>query len=448
MFLEKMKKNKGTAQYQLTKRFISIFLGVLLAMNLIYLIAASGFVYEFVEDKAKVTLSILENEVGREPDWKRQVDTVVSQKEEDALIIETENGEIFFSAEGQDVFEDVYEGKSLPFVKSIVFSDEGIFYVTTKDYGEFTAHVAISAEIAAELVSGMLLISLLLNVIAIVLGSLIIHRSVKNWSKTLKKMSQEIKELDMIHSNSITVPNNPKEITEVATAFNQLLGEQQEAIERERQFVTNASHDLKTPIAAIRGHVKLIKRRGETHPEVIPKSLDFIDKESLRLEKLSHQLLLLDQRKDKVSKEKLDLSELVLDEIERSQTLNNREFISLIEEKIVIEGIRSDFQQIFQNLIENAIKYSFEHTPVQITLKEEGKSIIFTVTDEGVGIDDKEKRRVFERFYRADDSRTSKIEGSGIGLAIVRKILESYDGTIEIKDNLPRGAIFIMTVPK
>lgn len=447
MFFEKMKKNKKSAQYQLTKKFISIFLGILLGMNLIYLIASGSFVYEFVENKADGVLSTLENEIGKETDWESHIDGFVSEKEEDSLIIETEVGEIYYSEEAKEIFAELYPGKSLPFLKRIIFSDEDIYYVVTRDYGNFTAHLAISGETAAELVSGMLLINVLLNLVAIVLGSLIIYRSVKNWSQSLIQMSEEIKALDIVEKSEITVPDNPSEIKDVASAFNQLLVKQQEAMERERQFVTNASHDLKTPIAAIRGHVKLIKRRGESHPEIVSKSIDFIDKESKRLEKLSQQLLLLDLTNNHLPKEWVHFSELVLDEVERAQELHHREFITYIDKEIQVYAFLSDMQQVVQNLIENAIKYSFEHTSITIILKEQENQIVFTVIDEGIGIKDEAKQRVFERFYRGDDSRTSHIEGSGIGLAIVKNILESNSASIDIQNNQPRGSIFIVKFP-
>lgn len=447
MFLERIKQNRKTAQFQLTKRFLLIFLGVLILMNLVYLIAAANFVYEFVENKADSVLSTLKNEKKQNTDWEQLIDTFVSEKDDDALIVKTNDGTIYYSEDSKDVFNDLYEGKSLPFAKKIVFSDEGVYYVETKEFDSFTVHLAISGEIATELVSGMLSISLFLNGIALILGSILIYFSVQKWSLTLSQMASEIRNLDTSSTIAIAIPNDPIEINEVATAFNQLLKEQKETMDRERQFITNASHDLKTPIAAIRGHVKLIKRRGESHPEVIPTSIDFIDKESNRLERLSQQLLVLDKTNQDLPKESINLSELVLEEIERNQLLHSREFTTFVEDGILLTGRRSDFQQVCQNLIENAVKYSAINSVIEISLKNK-KMIEFKVIDEGIGISSEEKKRVFERFYRADESRTSRIEGSGIGLSIVKRIVDSYQGEIVIQDNHPQGTIFTVKFPK
>ncbi|MFW7395310.1 histidine kinase dimerization/phospho-acceptor domain-containing protein, partial [Vagococcus fluvialis] len=260
MFLEKMRKNKDTAQFQLTKKFISIFFVVLVMMNLLYLFASGKFVFEFVKNKSESTMNTLVFEENEKINWSKEVDRVISEKDGDGMIVVDNSSNEFFSVKAEALFNELYQGKSLPFIKPIIFSDEGIYYVNSKDYGDFTVTLATNSEMAVDLVVGMLKINIILNLLAIVIGSFVIYRSTKHWSRNLKNMSKEIRELDLSQQSQIKVPNNPLEIKEVALAFNQLLIKQEEAIEREKKFITNASHDLKTPIAAIRGHVKLIQR--------------------------------------------------------------------------------------------------------------------------------------------------------------------------------------------
>ncbi|MBO0437142.1 sensor histidine kinase [Vagococcus fluvialis] len=448
MFLEKMRKNKDTAQYQLTKKFISIFLVVLVMMNLLYLFASGKFVFEFVKNKSESTMNTLVFEENEKINWSKEVDRVISEKDGDGMIVVDNSGNEFFSVKAESLFNELYQGKSLPFIKPIIFSEEGIYYVNSKDYGDFTVTLATNSEMAVDLVVGMLRINIILNLLAIVIGSFVIYRSTKHWSRNLKNMSKEIRELDLSQQSQIKVPNNPLEIKEVALAFNQLLIKQEEAIEREKKFITNASHDLKTPIAAIRGHVKLIQRRGESHPEIIPKSLSFIDTESERLEKLSHQLLILNEDRNEFLKENINFSEIVEAELNRNMSLFPRKYTSTIENNVMIQAVRSDLEQIVQNLIGNAIKYSTENEGIDIQLKIDQPKIIFSVSDNGIGIDEKHKNKIFERFFRVDDSRTSNIEGSGIGLSIVKEIVEKYQGKIIVKDNKPKGTIFIVEIPK
>ncbi len=448
MFFEKIKSVNQTAQYQLTKKFIGIFLGILLVMNVFYLIAASGFVYEYVARRGNDVLYALANEKGKDLNWPVRIDSFVSEKEEDALIIETTQGDIYYSEESKDVFEALYTGKTLPFIDNLIFSHEGLYYVTTKDYGDFKAQLAINTETAAELVSGMFVISIVLNLVAIILGSWVIHKSVGKWSRKLTEMAKEITEVDVLEDTSITVPTDPIEITKVAQAFNELLEKQQNIIKRERQFITDASHDLKTPVAGIRGHVNLIKRRGESHPEIIPTSLDFIDKESARLERLTHQLLDLDQERASQSKMQLDISSLIIEVVESSHVLATHELAINVPDNLEYYGRKSDMEQIIQNVLQNAMKYSDDKSLIEVTLEETNNSLLLKVSDQGIGINKEEKQHIFERFYRIDNSRTSTVEGSGIGLAIVKKIVDLYGGSIKIEDNHPKGTIFSISLPK
>ena len=442
------KKRTETTQYQLTKRFIYLFLSLLLAMNIIYLIAASSFVYEFLENKAMTVYESINVQNKKGIDWEQQINTIVSPKDEDGLVVTTSNNERYYSSKSKELFEELYIGKSLPFVPKLIFSDEGIYYVTQQKYDTFTVQLAINSETAVELVYGMFMISLVLNLLAVLIGSLLIYRSVKNWSSELNQMSEEIRTLDDGNRNQLSIPEQPIEMKEVAMAFNELLHNKEASIEREKQFITDASHDLKTPIAAIRGHVQLIQRRGESHPEIILKSLSFIDSESQRLEKLSRQLLELNKGRDELKLEEISLSQLVREEVEKSHSIHLREFDTKIENDVTLVGIRSELQQVVQNLIENAIKYSKAETKTTVILETRDNNIYLEIADEGIGISDTDKPHIFERFYRADTSRTSKVEGSGVGLSIVKKNVEYYGGSIKVEDNHPQGSKFIVLLPR
>ena len=220
---------KRTAQYQLTKQFLLIFLGVLLVMNLLYVVAASRFVYEFVENKAKSIVSTLKREQNQETDWEKMIDTFVSKKDDDALIVETNEGNLFFSNESKEVFHELEERRSFKLLKNIVLSDDELYYVIEEKTNDFSFKLAVNAEMATELVSGMIFISLILNLMAVIFGSVLIYFSMRRWSNKLSVMSQEIAQIDLMKQAELTIPDNPIEISNVATAFNQLLKEQKKA---------------------------------------------------------------------------------------------------------------------------------------------------------------------------------------------------------------------------
>lgn len=435
------KKFKKTAQYQLTKRFILILCGVLFFINVLFLLISLHFTYAIVADEAYSLISNISMQEEKEILWNIELDNYLAMENDSVVRIIYDDGEIVYSSNGALVFEEANQERGLRLFKNIVITSSGLYYSVTREFNGVQLDILYNANDLMTLTGGFLAINLGLNIVALIVGSICIYVSVSKWSKKMTKMTNEIINIDQREQGVLTVPEEPLEIQEVASAFNRLLTEQQAAILREKQFVTDASHELKTPLAAIIGHVQLIKRRGRQYPEVIPPSIGFIEKEAKRLEKMSNQLLKMDRVTSKKS-ETIAISELLFYEIEKLQVIAPQEFRCRIQESLFLVGEKNDYQQIFQNLLENAVKYSESKTVIEVLLQQTPTGIIFTVKDQGFGIPDDEKTAIFERFYRVDNSRSSNIEGSGIGLSIVKKLVDKYHGTIVVEDNLPQGASF------
>ncbi|MFD1901938.1 sensor histidine kinase [Enterococcus termitis] len=275
------------------------------------------------------------------------------------------------------------------------------------------------------------------------------YRFSKKLTGSLAVMNEEITKLEGSGEEQVlTVPKTPQEVRNISRSFNQLLDRQRLSLKREQQFVTDASHELRTPLAAIRGHVNLIKRRGEKHPEVIPTSLAYIDKESKRMELLVEQLLTLGRLETLAEAEAFDLSLLIQQTLDELSVMMNQELNVQIKAGIMIKGQKEHFYQITRNLVENAMKYTETSGTITVSLDSNEHQLVFSVEDSGVGIPDEDKAKVFERFYRVDQSRSSEIAGTGIGLAIVKGLVEHYHGTITITDAQPKGTCFTVSFSK
>jgi len=248
---------------------------------------------------------------------------------------------------------------------------------------------------------------------------------------------------------TLTVPKSPQEIQELGNAFNDLLTAQNQRLQRERDFVSNASHELKTPIAAVRGNINLIKRHGDKHPEVIPESLGYIDEESLRMQNLIENLLNLSRA---------DRAELVLENINLSQISEKigQQYQTSITDKLKLQiepdlhiaGNNDTLKQIIVALLDNAKKYSAENSPITLKLEQVSGKIQLSVEDNGIGIPDDQKKLIFQRFYRVDTSHSTDIKGSGLGLSIVSQLVKLNNGTIEVLNNTPQGSIFRISFDK
>lgn len=298
------------------------------------------------------------------------------------------------------------------------------------------------------------LISVLIIAIglSLLIGLLYVRRLAKRLSAPTLTLAQAAKQAaanSEATQPELPQPSEPVEIGQLASDFNQLLAAQNGRLQRERQFISDASHELRTPIATIRGNLKLIERRGKQHPEIIPESLGFIDQESLRMQHLIENLLHLSRAdRAEISLHPVDIDPLVQSVIAHYQPL--------IDQPITYDGpatptmVLADtdmLHQVLTALLDNAHKYGAPDQSIDVTVAKQAQHVTLSVADHGPGISTAERPHIFERFYRVDESRSNKIEGSGLGLAIVAQLVRLNKGTITITDNPPHGACFIISLP-
>lgn len=441
---------KRTSEFQLTSRFVLILILILIMVNLAFVAIAAYSIYDYVDDQAESTAEQIMKNYEEDKDWSAVLAGYDSKHNDIGIMVKESDGETHYARRSQRVFHNLREADSSGWLRNFYFTEHGIYYLYREKTARYQIYLALTADSLVRMISMILLFSILLNLLAIVIGAFFIRSSIRRWNGVLTTMDNEIQQYEQNPGEQklLTVPQEPIEIRNVADSFNHLLADQERALTREKQFVTDASHELRTPIAAIRGHVQLIRRRGETNPEVIPRSLAFIEQESKRMEILVNQLLQLGQAEKDSKKEVIDLSELALQEVQRIKALHPQSIISAIASGIIFDGNGLEMQQVLQNLLENAVKYSEDTDEIKVTLAEYRGEIRFQVADTGRGIATENKQKIFERFFREDSSHSSQIKGSGIGLAIVKTLVEKEHGTITVTDNQPRGTIFTVVWPR
>jgi len=223
-----------------------------------------------------------------------------------------------------------------------------------------------------------------------------------------------------------------------------------------RDFVANVSHEIKTPITAIKGFVETLRDGAVKNPEDAERFLSIIQKHVERLEAIVEDLLSL----SRIEKEG-EIEEILLEERAVQDVLTGA--IQACEAKasaknIVLELLCAEdlkgkvnpalLEQAVVNLIDNAIKYSQERTNVTLQGSMDANHILIAVTDEGPGIQDIHLSRLFERFYRADKARSRKLGGTGLGLAIVKHIANVHQGEVDVISKVGTGSTFIIRLPR
>ena len=223
-----------------------------------------------------------------------------------------------------------------------------------------------------------------------------------------------------------------------------------------KDFVANVSHELRTPLTSISGFLETLQHGAAEQPAVRNKFLDIISIETSRLKRLIEDLLILsdiESGRDKNSNiEEADVKKALSDVITLlEQEINKKELeVSMVlpEEEIMIQGNADRFKQMMLNLIDNAIKYSYEKGRIEISVKKKLGKVILSVKDQGIGISQAHQNRLFERFYRVDKARSKKVGGTGLGLAIVKHIVILFDGKINVKSKEGQGTIFTVILPE
>lgn len=216
-------------------------------------------------------------------------------------------------------------------------------------------------------------------------------------------------------------------------------------------FVSNVTHELKTPLTSIRGFIDTLKNGAIKEEAVANRFLDIIDIEAERLYILIQDILLLSEIESKQEKNTVpcDVNQITTDVIELLQPkLTNK--VQIIFEPV--ENLRplscnqDRIKQLFINIIDNAIKYTEEGT-ITVECKEDSNSLVIKVKDTGIGMEPEHLTRIFERFYRVDKGRARKQGGTGLGLSIVKHIVELYNGTIRVNSQLGEGTEFEIRIP-
>lgn len=219
-------------------------------------------------------------------------------------------------------------------------------------------------------------------------------------------------------------------------------------------FVANASHELKTPISAIRGMVETIIDDPKMPQDVLGRFVDRIQAQTIRLDQVVQDLLQL-SRFDSSDRVK-DLARInlqtVMEEVHRANLLDAGDAdvelrLECLDEPLEVNGEAEALNQMIANLVDNAIKYSEEGGIVDMKLSRLGSIAKVEVKDNGIGISKDDSERIFERFYRVDRARSRALGGTGLGLAIVKHIAQSHSGSVTLESNLGKGSNFQVQIP-
>jgi len=269
-------------------------------------------------------------------------------------------------------------------------------------------------------------------------------------------MSQQASEIDASNlQDRLAVVNEKDELGLLAQSFNSLLDRLARSMDQQRRFMADASHELRTPIAILRGEADVALSRTERPTGEYRESLQILREEARRLSQIVENLFTLaraDAGSYPLTKSKFYLDELLAECVRAARTLAAAKNIHLemqSEEELPVNADEALIRRMVLNLIDNAIKFSTSGAHVSVKAHRSGSSYVIAVEDTGMGIPAELQPRVFERFFRADKARTHQSNGetgAGLGLAISRWIAEAHEGTLKLSSSNANGSVFIASL--
>ena len=287
--------------------------------------------------------------------------------------------------------------------------------------------------------------SLIISALLAILGGVATYFISGHALKPLREFSDKIEEVQIQNlADSRIEESKIKELNQLSVSYNKMLERLQDAFEVQRQFTANAAHELRTPLSLMQ--VQLDLYHSTQHPGSDADTLQMIKmvtEQNDRLSKMVKTLLDMSELQTVGRDEQIIMDDLVDEVLEDLEPLAQEKNIKLIGKCKDITMVGSDIliYRLVYNLVENAIKYNHSGGQVTVTVYKEQKHIYLSVADTGSGIPKELRERVFEPFFRVDKSRSRKLGGVGLGLALVHEIVRVHDGSITVKSNPSGGTI-------
>ncbi|WP_417047709.1 sensor histidine kinase [Dysosmobacter welbionis] len=292
--------------------------------------------------------------------------------------------------------------------------------------------------------------SLLTTISILVAGLLLIHLLVGRMLSPLNELSAQIQartpcDLD----KPISIPASGDEVAQLAQSFNAMSRRLGEAFLMQRSFSQNAAHEFRTPLAVLKTRIGLFRKKHDFAPQATEEYLSILEGEVDRLSSMVDSLLKLTNLEQVPREDRIGLDELVQQAAGDMAALAQKKHTSIVvaASRGTVTGSRELLRRALFNLAENAVKYGPEGGQVQLSASLEGETAIITVADQGPGIPQELRERVFEPFFRVDSARSRQSGGTGLGLALVRAIAELHGGSASVEEAPMGGVRFTLKIP-
>ncbi|MDD3270131.1 MAG: HAMP domain-containing sensor histidine kinase [Syntrophomonadaceae bacterium] len=332
--------------------------------------------------------------------------------------------------------------------------DEYLHYETTVKLADGFGQIKIAKDLTEEryylvvLIIAAVCFIILSIIIMVIIGS----KTTRRMLRPIDHMTRTARSISFGDLNTrLDVVDSHDELKEMAETFNGMLERIQRSVEQQNVFVSDASHELRTPIAVIQGYANLLQRWGKEDRAVLDESVAAIKNESDYMKELVEKLLFLasaDKQAQKLEMKPFSLSELLDEALKEARLIDSEHTISGdISENMMVNGDRGLIKQALRIFIDNSLKYTPAGGIIKLNGYTGSQQTMITIEDNGVGISTEDLPYIFNRFYKADKSRSREAGGAGLGLSIAKWIIEQHKGSIKVESDTNQGTKIIIVLP-
>ncbi len=342
-------------------------------------------------------------------------------------------------------FDPTSKYYSMVFYENRQFSAHGINYLAAFEYNMTHSYQTFLSILWK-------LVILYLVVVALIIrkgkrSDVKLFEPVRVMSATANRLT-----VNNLHSERLNVEGTKNELKDLANVINAMLDRIETSYESQKQFVSDASHELRTPIAVIQGYINMLNRWGSSNEEVLQESIEAIQNEARSMQDLVEKLLFLsrhDKKTLKLTKKRFNMRLLVEDMVKETRLVaGNRIISNPVMEDAIVYGDKQALKQAIRIFIDNAVKYTKDGDEIMISCQRINDDCVITVADTGIGMTRKDVDNIFNRFYRSEHVRNQNIGGHGLGLSLAKLIILAHTGKIKVRSQFKKGSSFIITIPK
>jgi signal transduction histidine kinase len=366
--------------------------------------------------------------------------------------------DIIYETDPEDYTFRVSEDRRLseiagPFGTALSMTDP----VHSKYNNELIGHIQVIQtlegyhQMTDDIVKAILIIGLIALVFSAVVGWLLINsfvRPITNLTTAMESIQDNLESDVRLDEGT---KNN--EFSKLARTYNEMVNLMQANIRNQTEFVEDVSHELRTPVAVVEGHLQMLNRWGKDDPQILEESIEASLQETKRMKALVQEMLDLSRAQDidiYYKNEKTDLIELVQQLITNFRMLYPEFTFTVdndIDDVVFVNMYRNHLEQVLVNILDNAVKYSTDRYEVHVSLALQNERVDIAVQDFGSGLSESDANKIFNRFYRVDKARSREKGGTGLGLPIVKELVEKYGGQVSVDSILDQGSVFRIRLP-